>query len=196
MTPEERIELWLENKPEEKDTAFIREFFGRERYTPLAIVDRCPSGHPRVVLSFRGKSISMTSLWLCCPEVHRRVSRLESSGGVDRIERALGESEERLRDFQRSQGEYGELLDALFERFLPQAELKRHSGKIGGVAGVADARFVKCLHAHVAFTLATGEGPAGRLALQSMGFEEGEAGVWIPPCCTALRETPVKAVQD
>ena len=78
---------------------------------------------------------SPTRDWLVCRALVGAVSRLESAGGVRALEEDPGARE------------------AL------AAAQARHAALHGGhaVAGAGDPRRVKCLHAHLAFALATGD---------------------------------------
>jgi len=95
-----------------------------------------------------------TLFWLTCPLATTRIGRLESAGGVKRMESKA-----------RSDVEFGEALDrahaayaAQRDGYLPDDAGPAPSGGVGGTA-----RGVKCLHAHYAHTVAGGENPVGEL---------------------------------
>src|SRR5262245_3390520 len=90
-----------------------------------------------------------TLYWLVDPELSRRVSRLESAGGVRAAEAAVEP----------------EQLGAAHERYARERDAALatdHMGPrpTGGVGGTR--RGVKCLHAHYAYYLAGGDDPVGR----------------------------------
>ncbi len=89
-----------------------------------------------------------TRYWLVDPELSKRVSRLESTGGVRAAEAAVHPEELRA-----THDRYARERDAA----LPRG----HRGPTphGGVGGTR--RGVKCLHAHYAHFLAGGDDPVG-----------------------------------
>lgn len=115
---------------------------GRPPFTRFRVAVRCPYGGPAVLendpVDLEGRPFP-TRFWLACRALGAAVSRLEAAGGV----RAL-ESDE-------------EMSGAVTAAHAAHAHL--HAGhRIGGVGD--DAR-VKCLHAQLAFALATGGNPVG-----------------------------------
>lgn len=78
-----------------------------------------------------------TRHWLVCRRLSEAVSRLEAAGGVRALE-----------------------ADEAMAEHLADAH-RRHAALHGGhrVAGAGDPAHVKCLHAHLAFSLACGGGP-------------------------------------
>lgn len=96
-----------------------------------------------------------TRYWLTCRSLVAAVSRLEAAGGV----RVL-EADEAMRD-------------AIADAHASHA--RRHDGyRVGGV-GHTDR--VKCLHAQLAFALATGGNPVGDWILARIGATPSD------PCC-------------
>ncbi|MBI4868258.1 MAG: DUF501 domain-containing protein [Candidatus Wallbacteria bacterium] len=162
----------------EEDRAAVLEALGRLRYEPLAVVDRSDDGRPRVVLGFFGRGISKTAYWLTCPDLSAEVAGLESKRAIARYEAELAADPSLWAAFLRSQELYRRMLYTLFRRELPEVDPTPYLRQVRGVAGVGDARFLKCLHAHVAFTLATGRGPAGAMALSELGYARGGDGRW------------------
>ncbi len=90
-----------------------------------------------------------TRHWLVCRVVHRAVSRLEAAGGVRAIE------------------------DDLVMREHVNAAHAAHRAVHAGhnVGGVADPDRVKCLHAHLAFALASGGNPVGDWILERIDLD-------------------------
>ncbi len=90
-----------------------------------------------------------TRYWLVGADVHRRVSQIESAGGVRAAEAevdplALAAAHDRY-ESERN------------EAIAPDYAGPRPSGGIGGTR-----RGVKCLHAHYAYFLAGGDDPVGQ----------------------------------
>ena len=95
-----------------------------------------------------------TLYWLTCPLAVKRVSRLESAGGVKAMERRAARAPE-----------FGSALEAAHARYAAQREKmtppEAEHRPEGGVAGAAQG--VKCLHAHYADALAGNPNPVGEL---------------------------------
>lgn len=118
---------------------------------------RCPLDLPvvvRVPPLLEDGTPFPTLYWLTCPLAVKRVSHLESGGGVKAMDRRA-----------RQVPEFGAALDAAHaryasqrERMMPQDVEHRPSG---GVAGATKG--VKCLHAHYADTLASNPNPVGEM---------------------------------
>lgn len=95
-----------------------------------------------------------TLYWLSCPLAVRRISRLESGGGVKAMDRRAARVPEFGAALEAAHARYARKRDSLLSA---DAE---HTPS-GGVAGVA--RGVKCLHAHYADTRAGNPNPVGEL---------------------------------
>ena len=119
---------------------------------------RCPFGQPAVLENgprdLEGRPFP-TRYWLSCRALGAGVSTLEAAGGVRRLE-----GEEDLRQ-------------AVRDAHAAHAAL--HDGY--RVGGVGNADRVKCLHAQLAFALATGGNPVGDWIVDSGGVN------WPPTCC-------------
>lgn len=151
---------------------------GGTRYEPIAVVARAPGGEPRVVLALRGRGISPTAYWLVCPRLLSAVSALEAGGEIARIEALVAEDPLLAAAFGRSQALFRRLVYRLFRAELPEVDPGPYLARVRGIGGVADARYIKCLHAHAAFTLATGRGPVGTMVLRRLGLARLEDGGW------------------
>lgn len=93
-----------------------------------------------------------TRYWLTCPLAVRRVSRIESAGGVKRMDARSGSDPVFARRLQEAHLRYAARRDA----DLPPDARHRPSG---GVAG--SHKGVKCLHAHYADHRAGNDNPVG-----------------------------------
>lgn len=146
--------------PTESDRRAVERLLGRDPSTRYLIAVRCPHGGPAVLESepvdTAGRPFP-TRNWLACRAIGAAVSRLEAAGGVVR----LAASEE--------------LAPAL------RADNDRHRRLHAGhaIAGARDPAHPKCLHAHLAFGLATGLGPVGEWIWRESGAE------WPSVCCVA-----------
>lgn len=130
---------------------------GRPVRAPSTVVWRCHLQLPVVVEVppfLEDGTPFPTRYWLSCPLAVRRVGRLESAGGVKRMERRA-----------ESDPEFGEALAAAHARYaaerdalVPAEAAIRPSGGVGGAS-----RGVKCLHAHYADHRAGNENPVGAL---------------------------------
>jgi uncharacterized protein len=134
------------------DLAAVRERLGREPLAEFEVAVRDTAGAPVVVCNspFMTDGTPMpTRYWLVDPDLTRRVSRLESAGGVRNAAAAVDPSE-----LAAAHARYGA------ERDLAVAEATTGPRPSGGVGGTRTG--VKCLHAHYAWFLAGGDDPVGR----------------------------------
>ena len=131
---------------------------GRPPFTRFTVAVRCPFGRPAVLQNgprdLEGRPFP-TRYWLACRALGADVSRLEAAGGV----RAL-EADVDMRDAVRDAHE---------------AHARVHDGH--RVGGVGDEGRVKCLHAQLAFALATGGNPVGDWIVGHA------AASWPQACC-------------
>ena len=141
---------------------------GRPLRAESEVVARCPLGLPVVAevppLLEDGTPFP-TTYWLTCPLAATRIGRLESIGGVRRIEGFIAADKGRARDLEAAHDRYRRDRD----RRLPEGVVPRPSG---GVAGARTG--VKCLHAHYADHAAGNDNPVG-----------GMVAPWVEPLdCT------------
>jgi uncharacterized protein len=148
------------------DAAVVERQLGRRPRAFRRVAVRCPYGRPAVTeqapFDEDGRPFP-TTYWLTCRHVVEAVSRLEAAGGVERWSRAAAESRELAASLAGAHEEQ--------RRIRPELDL--------GVGGArAGAGGLKCLHAHVAFALA------------SPGYELGERilaelePLWPERCCS------------
>lgn len=139
------------------DREVVEVQIGRPLRAVSDVVARCHLGMPvvvRVPPHLDDGTPFPTLYWLSCPLVRTRIGRLESSGGVKRME-AKAEADPG----------FGAALDqahtdyaAERDRYITNSSSARPSG---GVAGTVQG--VKCLHAHYAHHAAGGDNPVGEL---------------------------------
>lgn len=138
-----------------KDDALVEAQIGRPTRAPADVVYRCELGLPVVVrmppVLPSGEPFP-TRYWLTCPLAHRRVARLEADGAVARFDARLRDDEVFRAAFERANERHARDRDAAIDVPVPLAPR-------GGVGGVKAS--VKCLHAHLADELASGDNPVG-----------------------------------
>lgn len=145
-------------QPDDQDD--IEAQIGRPPRAESVTVSRCHLGLPvvvRVPPILDDGTPFPTLYWLTCPLATARVSRLEASGGVKRMEKKA-ESDHGFGDrLEKAHRSYQGERDAL----LPVGSGPVPSGGVGG------ARLgVKCLHAHYAHERAGGDNPVGALVAE------------------------------
>jgi hypothetical protein len=133
----------------------VAQLLGRKPRGAFDVVVRDPLGDPVVVCNepFLTDGTPMpTRYYLVSAELVKAVSRLEAAGGVRQAEAEID-------------AESISAAHARYEAERTAAIPELHDGPrpYGGVGGTR--RGVKCLHAHVANTLAGGDDPVGRWAL-------------------------------
>lgn len=152
------------------DSAVMRAQIGRPLRGAPSVAARCHLGLPTVAAVdpiLEDGTPFPTRFWLTCPLAAKRIGRLESIGGVRRMEAKRRSDPAFEAALEQAHHRYGSQRDAL----VPAD----HDGPIpsGGVAGLTQG--IKCLHAHYADTAAGNDNPVGAVV----------AG-WIEPLnCTA-----------
>ena len=134
------------------DLVAVAQLLGRQPSGDFDVVVRDDDGAPVVIRNapFLHDGTPMpTRYWLVGAEVSRRVSQLESHGGVRDAEAAVDPI----------------ALRAAHERYERERSAQIPSTYLGpspsgGVGGTRTG--VKCLHAHYAYFLAGGDDPVGR----------------------------------
>ncbi|MGN6379177.1 MAG: DUF501 domain-containing protein [Gaiellales bacterium] len=133
------------------DEGVLERQLGRQPRALSGVCVRCPHGRPAVI-SQRSYLDSgepfPTTYYLTCPAAARRVSELESAGGVARFEELVAHDPEMRASYLEAQS--------------LQRRLRRHGPVMAdggsslhlGIGGTARDGAVKCLHAHAAFALA------------------------------------------
>ncbi|MGA6165192.1 DUF501 domain-containing protein [Amycolatopsis magusensis] len=152
-----------------QDEAVIAEQLGRPPRALRAVAARCPGGHPSVVQTspkLENGTPFPTLYYLTCPRLSSMVGRLEASGLMKEMTERLATDEELAAAYLRAHRSYLAQRDAI--------EPLGHEVTAGGMPGR-----VKCLHVHLAHTLACGPGvnPFGdeTLALlQAEGWPSGD----------------------
>ncbi|MCX7844576.1 MAG: DUF501 domain-containing protein [Candidatus Bipolaricaulota bacterium] len=155
--------------PTPEDLRVLAWQLGRPPRGVLA-VRPCPYGFPQVVLNHpllpaegADPEPMPTIFWLSCPFLVAEVSKLESAGAVRRYERRIAEDAALAQAYARAHAAYrAERLALLSPAELAWVQEKGYTGLLTtGIAGIANFRRVKCLHAHLAHFLAGRENPVG-----------------------------------
>lgn len=150
--------------PSAEENELIAQLLGRKPQPPFEVAVRHDDGAPRVLRNgpIKQDGTPMPTLyWLVSPSDRLVVSRIESNGGVDRAEAAIG-----LDPLVEVHARYEAERDALVD---PEHQGPRPSGGVGGTrVGV------KCLHAHYAWYLAGGDDPVGQWVADRLAEGEGE----------------------
>ncbi|MFQ5967084.1 MAG: DUF501 domain-containing protein [Acidimicrobiia bacterium] len=102
-----------------------------------------------------------TLYWLTCPLARRRVGRLEGAGGIKAMDRRVAGDPMFESWVEERHRRYAQERDELVP---PEAEY-RPTGGVGGTEGPG----IKCLHAHLADTLAGNDNPVGELVAPWVG---------------------------
>lgn len=132
------------------------------------VVSRCALGCPQVVENevFLEEGQPFPTLyWLTCPAKVKAVSRLEGEGWSEELQgRVKGDGLMRERLYA-AQQDYKE------RRRIGAVRLN-HPVFATGIGGVKDIGAIKCLHAHYAHYLATGNNPVGEMVHDKIGETE------------------------
>ena len=146
---------------DDRDHRAVTRLLGREPAGPFRVVVRRPDGSPVVIENapwLHDGTPMPTTLWLVDPDLVRQVSRLESDGGVRRLEAAVDPGA-----LATAHDEYARRRDALLDG-------RPGPAPTGGVGGTRHG--VKCLHAHLANFLDGHEDPVGRLVAAELQLGE------------------------
>jgi uncharacterized protein len=175
---------WLEAATD-RDLAVIRRQLGRPPRGQMFVARRCSLGNPSVLLTLphpgEGGPVP-PPLWLSCPYLVREVSRMESEGTIRRYSEALdrkGFDDREKKLFIEEEKRFGRL-----QAILSVGCSETQAGRLArrGIAGGRPGA-VKCLHAHTAYRLASGQGVVGGWCLQELENGKGLICEKIPEAC-------------
>lgn len=134
------------------DVEVVTELLGRRPAGAFAVVVRRQGGAPVVIENaphLDDGTPMPTLYWLIDPSLKEQVSRLESVGGVRRVEALLDPAV------------ISQIHEEHAARRTARIECRDRPAPSGGVGGTR--RGLKCLHAHLANWLAGAEDPAGAI---------------------------------
>ena len=160
------------------DRALVERQLGRPPRAFRRVVVRCPWGRPAVTeqapYDDAGEPFP-TTYYLTCPHLVAAVARLEAVGGVERWSEEVERDPELAADLERATEE---------QRRIRHELAAGRAGRDGGsslelgIAGSANPRRLKCLHAHVAYALANPGYVLGERILAEL------EPLWPERCCT------------
>jgi len=136
----------------------VARLLGRPSFTRCTTAVTCPAGGPAVLanepVDVHGRPFP-TRYWLACRALGEAVSRLEAAGGVRELES-----------------------DPAMAAHILAANARHRELHAGfNIGGTRDPARVKCLHAHLAFAMATGGSPIGDWIAARADLS------WPPVCC-------------
>lgn len=145
----------------EADRAAVAAQLGREPRGVRAVAHRCPCGLPSVVRTnprLEDGTPFPTLYYLTCSRLCSRIGGLEAGGTMREMTERLAGDEELAAAYQRAH-----------EVYLAERDAIESLGTDVSAGGMPDR--VKCLHVHVAHSLAAGPGvnPFGDEALAELG---------------------------
>jgi len=149
------------------DSQIVAAQLGRAPQGRWTVVCRCPYGYPQVIRVapvVAGRPFP-TLYWLTCPFLRTAISRLEADGWVKRLEARMRTSPELAAAMDDAHDRYRHERDALLSGEQREALASGFEGR--GIGGIADRRYLKCLHLHAAHALA-GENPVGTIVLERL----------------------------
>ncbi len=146
------------------DRRVVAAQLGRTARGGWCVAHRCRYGYPQVIRVdpvVAGRPFP-TLYWLTCPFLRKEISRLEADGWVKRLEARMAASPELSAAMDAAHDRYRRARNAL----LPDAPTDPvvTESLMHGIGGIADRRYLKCLHLHVAHALA-GDNPIGAIVL-------------------------------
>ncbi|MBE0446846.1 MAG: DUF501 domain-containing protein [Actinobacteria bacterium] len=161
----------MSNAISKADIKTISKQLKREPRGLKGIALRCALGLPQVVetgMFLEGGQPFPTLYWITCPFRVKAISRLEDEGWAERLQARISEDESLRKRLHAAQEDYKA------RRRLSGLKLN-HPVVSTGIGGVRDLGIIKCLHAHYAHYLATGENPIGEIVHESIaGLECSE----------------------
>jgi uncharacterized protein len=175
-------------EPSANDLLVIERQLGRRPQGAVFVARRCPHGRPFVILTLpferEGGGHVPPLLWLSCPHLAREVSRMEGGGATRRFAEALEPGGEHSRErtlFLEEEERFGKVQAGLAAACGPGlASRWEKKGVAGGRRGA-----VKCLHAHLAYWLASERGVVGGWCLEEISNGSGSSCERTPEACLA-----------
>ncbi len=159
----------------DKDLKIVSHQIRRKPKNAIEVANYCSYGFPVVIKAFPvlDDKPFPTLYWLTCPFLIRKISSIESNGGILRYEEILRSDFELYSEHVESNIKAREMIRKLVG---DRAEIMRRFEGIW-IGGIKDIRYLKCLHLHVAYHLGGIENPVGRLIISDIGKIECADGV-------------------
>lgn len=164
----------------QSDLDAVADQLGRRPRGILAIMSRCPSGHPNVVKTeprLDDGTPFPTMYYLTCPRLAGEIGTLEASGLMREMSERLLVDADLAEAYRRAHDEY-----------LAEREALGHVPEIDGITAGGMPTRVKCLHVLAGHSLAKGPGvnPLGDETIELLG------DWWSGNSCSADWVEPVE----
>ncbi len=154
-----REEFPFLEEPNASDIRIIARQLGRKPIGVVFVAARCVHSRPCVILTIplekRGKRI-VPPLWLTCPAACKTAASLESSGEIRKLACTLRRRFETRQAFLKEEKRFSRLCKKIYSLCVEEKTLLKLSER--GIAWGKPGS-VKCLHAHLAYMIATGSFP-------------------------------------
>lgn len=147
------------------DQAAVTSQIGRPPRGDWFVASRCRCGLPQVIETqprLEDGTPFPTRWWLTCKTLSSALGRLEAEGWMAKMNSSLASDTQLRLALQKS-----------IDRYVAMRDEIEPLGAKGHPGGGPDR--VKCLHAHVAHHLMTGDNPVGEAALAELAWQDPEA---------------------
>lgn len=148
------------------DFDFVSKSLGRETIDIVEVSFRCVCGNPGVIKCpplLQGKKLNPTTYYLVLPSIIYFVSKLEAAGTMKELNQLLATSIELQEQYLKAHLSY------IADREQLGVEPRLAGNSAGGMP-----TYIKCLHALIAHSLATGgENPIGEMVIDRLVDEFG-----------------------
>ena len=143
------------------DLEFIKEQLGRDPRGVVEIVVVSRNKKPLVIKTnpVIDDEVFPTLYYLVNKPLIEKVSRLESQGYLTKMQEKVDNDNDFKEELLTAQNKYIDERNSLVENKKFSENQKTALGT--GIGGVKDLSRIKCLHSHLAYYLATGDGPVG-----------------------------------
>lgn len=146
------------------DLAAVTAQIGRPLRGNWSVARRCGCGRPQVIQTHPRLDDGTpfpTLWWLTCSRLSSKIGGLESGGWMAEFNRRLSEDVD--------------LRDALAASTAGYIRTRDELGLLGPTSHPGGGpRKIKCLHAHTAHYLITGDNPAGQGAMEQLDWQDPE----------------------
>lgn len=154
------------NSPIDADDLEVLTYqLGRIPRGVIAILQRCDKGYPQVTQNapmVSARTPFPTIYWLTCPLLNKKIAILENQGWINEFQEQIDRDRSFQRVFMESQKAYLKTRKRMIATVDDVPNYAQEVLTEAGIGGVTDLSRVKCLHAHYAHYLASGENPIGQ----------------------------------
>ncbi len=163
-----------------EDFQVITDQLEREPRGVLGIARRCIHAYPQVIVNrpvltkMEAVMIFPTTMWLTCPYLKKKVSKIESDGVISLFQTRIDEDEEFAALVKRDHEAHAKYRVSLMPKDVLQSLANNYPNEHKvvvetGVGGVRSSDGVKCLHAHFADYLVLGSNVIGAEVNEMIG---------------------------